>query len=671
MFKIFKAHLLIIFIGVFLTTVLTWPFLTKLNVFYPNFGDYIYGGSILWYNQYAIKTGLILNPQDYFNGFFLYPLPYSLLYSDNTFIPSLIFAPFYWLTNNIIFSVNFFTFLTFVLSFFSSFCAINFFIKNRLASIIGAFIYTFNPLTFSRLPLHLDLLNKYFLPLVFLFAYQFLNSPNVKNAFLFFLFFTLNALSVIYFQLFTIILLPFFALPFFIKQSLARNYFYFAKLIKFSLIGLFFLPILLYFNLPYLEFAQKEMVKRTTEENVIFSAKFADWISSGPDSLVYKNFVKDLEKIRISDYEKKASGQINYAEHTLSLNILPTILFITAVFGFYQLIKQKGKAFEKKLLILSFLVLLLITFILTFGPFSLDFNHLKLPFYYLYQINPFFQGIRVPTRFQFVFYIPFSLFASCGALYLFQKAKKKLSFFLFFVILSLLVIENYHLKNYTEQSALLQKLSSLKTSDLKFLEKKKTLHLPIFIQDYAQETMYFNWAVMTKERIINGSSGYLPYDQIIFLLDLKEDLNENSLKKLTAIDVDYIILHKDLIDENKNFNNLSQIKAVYDKNGILIFNLKESRFRINKCSFDKDFEMNLKTASIKDSNQSFYILILKNKSNCYLSNVYMDRYRKQSFYGNDFYGNKIERAIRFKLPPVIEPYQEIILSEIENNLRVE
>lgn len=62
---------------------------------------------------------------------------------------------------------------------------------------------------------------------------------------------------------------------------------------------------------------------------------------------------------------------------------------------------------------------------------------------------------------------------------------------------------------------------------------------------------------------------------------------------------------------------------------------------------------------------------LKSKSNCYLANIYTDKYKDETFYLNDLYGTKTQRKFYFKLPPIIEPYQEIILSELDNNLRVE
>src|SRR3989344_3055744 len=236
MIKKILPHLLIILISIILTIIFTWPFASKLNSFYYDRGDYQTSGAILSYNAHSIKTGKIFNNNEYFNGFQYYPQPYALIYFDFRLLPSLIYSPFFWITQNFILSVNLTTFLTFVLSFISAFYAINYFVKNIFASIIGATVFAFNPLTFSRFPEHFDLLNKYLIPLVFLFAYKFLRFPNIKNSFLFFLVFTFNAFSAIYFQIFTTVMLIFFTIPFFIYQISKKNLKYFLKIFILSFI---------------------------------------------------------------------------------------------------------------------------------------------------------------------------------------------------------------------------------------------------------------------------------------------------------------------------------------------------------------------------------------------------------------------------------------------------
>jgi hypothetical protein len=177
-----KSFIGIIIIGFLLTVIFTYPFITKLFVHYNDGSDFAVNGFIFAYNYNAILSGKIFNQDKYFNGQQFYPQPYTLAYSDHRFIPSIIFSVPYALTNNLVLSVNILTFLSFVLSFISSFYVINYFVKNKLASIIGAVVFTFNPITFVRFPVHLDLLSKYFLPPMFFFCYQFLKKPQFKSA---------------------------------------------------------------------------------------------------------------------------------------------------------------------------------------------------------------------------------------------------------------------------------------------------------------------------------------------------------------------------------------------------------------------------------------------------------------------------------------------------------
>jgi len=241
MSRLIKEFGFIAILGLIFTVVLTWPFLLNLNHYYRDAGDFPLNGWILWYNQFALRTGRIFHYTGYFNSTQFFPWPFSLAYSDHLFIPSLLFfSPIYWLTRNLILSVNIFSLLTFILSFISSYWCINYLTKHRLASLIGAFIFAFNPSTFVQFPGdwvilnhdtvgwafagHLMTLCKFFLPPLFLFAYLFLKNPNLKNALLFYLFFTLNALSAGYYEVFSIVLLPVFSILFIIATFLREKF---------------------------------------------------------------------------------------------------------------------------------------------------------------------------------------------------------------------------------------------------------------------------------------------------------------------------------------------------------------------------------------------------------------------------------------------------------------
>jgi hypothetical protein len=209
-----KSHLLIICLSIIFTTLFTWPFIIKLSTFYIDSADYSENASKLFYNQSSIKNGTIFSKK-YFDGYQYYPQSYSLVYADTLFFPSIIFAPIYWITNQIIFSVNTLFFICFCLNFIFSYYFLHYFTQNKYASVTGAIIYSFNPEVFSHFPTHLNLLNNYFLPLLFLTCYIFLSKPTLKNSLLFGIVFTLNSLTAIYFEIFSIIILPVFAIPFF------------------------------------------------------------------------------------------------------------------------------------------------------------------------------------------------------------------------------------------------------------------------------------------------------------------------------------------------------------------------------------------------------------------------------------------------------------------------
>lgn len=678
----FKKIFFIIILGFLFTTIITWPFITKLSSYYSDWGDYPLNGWILWYTEQSIVTGRIFNQDQYFQSFQMYPFPYTLAYSDHLFVPSVIFTLIYLPTNNLIFSLNFFMFLTFVFSFISALYFIKFFLgelnknltinhrKNLstviyLASIIGAFIYTFNPLTMIHFSGHLQLMHKYFLPLLFIFAYKYLTQTNVKNAFWFFLFFTLNALSSIYFFIFSIIFLPLFFIPFIIKIVKQKNWEKIFKLLKLSLISLVFLPLLLYFNLPYLYFSQKENVVRSIEENAHFSARLIDWFSPNPNSILYKQFSATMLPSR---NPKEGNGDFNITEHTLTLNYFLYFISLLVLIFIIRNRKQAFKVTQNSPLIQAFLLLLIGTFIITFGPFFMGWNaqngNLKLPYYYLYKLFPILSAIRVPTRAEFIFYIPFSLFMSYFIFLIMKKQKAKNYLILFFAILILLVIENISSNKFSETSYILSNYFSNKPS-LQFLKNKNTVHLPVQLNDIASEVKYLNWQTQTGEKILNGYTGYTPLDwfQLTTPLSLgisKTLIPDSTIKELVALDVDYLIFHKNKGIDFSLRKNLPA-KLVYEDDYVFIEEIPENYRNQFKCS---NGFLDIKIEPILNiiNAHSPLSASVKNIQNCYYPSVGFKRYRKVNFEINN---KKYQTTV--KLPLVLKPNEERIIISYPNS----
>lgn len=631
-------------VAVVLTIILTWPLMPNMASYYPDDGDYPLNGSVLWYGYDSIVTGRIFNQQEYFRGYQFYPQPYSLAFGNNPVASQIFFAPIYFVTSSLPFSVNFYVFLTFVLSFLSAFYLVNYFVKNQWAAMTGAFIFAFNAQSFARFPQHIDVLSKYFLPLLFLFFYQLLEKPKVKNAFLFWLFFTLNALTHTYYAIFSLIFLPIVSLPFLISHIRNKEWGYFVAHAKVSAVGLIFLPLLLYFNLPYLEFSQKEGAKRSISEAAYFSARINDYFAPAQSSFLYGGWVKSLDPHRSP--KDPNTGIFNYEEHSLFIGILATILFFVGLKTFYQ-VKIVGKWF--------FYLLLIVPFALSFGP--------LLPFYYyLYQLLPILQGIRVPSRFELVFLIPFSLIAAFGVKRLFGKWPKS-AIVITIIIFVILTLENFTLKSFDDKSLMLDRVKNLQGFDLK---DKKTLHLPIFsitTEDFGKNTGYFNWVTKTKEKTFNGNTAYLPVDHLSLLEQMSVNLDQKDIERLIVLGVNYIILHRDLT--NRNYPILHK-GLIFSRAGIEIYDLAKLGLSPKNCSFEQDFEVQVDSDTDIETDKVIYFVALKNKSDCFLPGIYEDRYRKI-----DTIIDGQKRVVHLRLPIIINPLEEIVLSEGSGEVRVE
>lgn len=645
--KILKV-LSLILTAIFFTAILTWPLITKLSTYYSDGGDYSLTGWLLWYNYLSITTGRIFNQFAYFNSYQFYPFPLTLAYSEHLLFPSIFFSFIYSFVQKLVLSVNLASFLTFILSFLSSFFVTKYFTKNFYSSIVAAIVYTFNPLTFSHFPGHFQLMNKYFLPLIFLFAFKFFLKPNFKDALLLGLFFSLNALSVVYYEMLTLSILPFIFLPFAIISCKKKNYKYFFKLVKTSVIFFIFVPFILYINIPYLNFSSKESVKRSLGETIFFSAKPTDFISALPHNLIYGNFVKKVV------YRGSPDGKLIYPEHTLFLNIIPFLLFVLGVLYLRRI--KKNYLLSDTLLIFS-----VTTLLLSFGPI---FQDTYLPYFYINNLFHIFDGLRAPSRFLFLFYVPFSILVGYGMLFILNKSAK-FKFFVITVIIFLVVLENINITSYEGTSNILNESLPFKQKyiNLKFLENQSTVHVPTYGSNPEKAIVYLNIDTLTKEKMLNGYSGYFPQDWAILLNEIDDNFNLSTIKKLSSIGIHYVIFHKDQLPDEylENITDITKpyqnIKS-YEDNDLLIINLDNKNLKPSLCNLINDIDINI-TNYAKNHGLNFnshYNIILKNKSDCYLPSILNDRYLDINLVVNK---KNIHQTI--KLPIIIEPFQEFIV----------
>lgn len=366
-----------------------------------------------------------------------------------------------------------------------------------------------------------------------------------------------------------------------------------------------------------------------------------DWLLSTPDSLIYGKISKGLEFLR----NNTQNHAIDYAETTLFPNFIPLILSIFGLFYLsrYRYVKTK---FENKIVLVSFAVLLLMTIALTTKEF----------FSLAYNIFPVLMGIRCPSRFEFISYVPFSLFAAYGAIQLRKFKSVKANILTILIIIPLIIIENIHLNSYSNTSNLLKVLSANKTTYENILHNMYTLHVPVFAFDLDRTGGFLSWSTFTDEKMLNGKSGYMTYDWYKIMTQIDNNLDINNLKKLSALNIKYIVIHKNLLSprlRNMLIKNSGLYKQgnIYEDNNIFIIDLQKLKFHLSTCIPQNDFKF-INTGNIENTYAGRYITVM-NKSDCYFPSISYNRYKQMNL---TYLGKNTIISARF--PLLISPFEK-------------
>lgn len=223
---------------------------------------------------------------------------------------------------------------------------------------------------------------------------------------------------------------------------------------------------------------------------------------------------------------------------------------------------------------------------------------------------------------------------------------------------------------------MLTKVQSLGSSRLGFLKGKVTFHLPVYTS--ADESMvigktsfYTNWLTQTGERMVNGNSGYFPPDIMALTFELNDNFDQTALEKLSLLGVNYVIIHKDLmtsleVDKLSKVSSLISQGKIFDETDVEIIDLSKYNFSTPACILEKDFDIRMGKVADPETEKNSYALVLQNRNDCFLVSVYDDRYRKITVEVDG-----IKRWAQFRLPVLINPHEQMILSEINEELKLQ
>ena len=303
-----------------------------------------------------------------------YPATNTLAYSDHLFAQTLQVFPLFLIISNPLLIQNLYLLSTFIIAAFGMYLLVRFLIKENnkvsiAASMLSGFLYSFSYYHIDHLG-QVPTASIQWIPLSLLYLLKSYRSMKTKDLALFFIFFSLNCMSTMYYGIFL---------------SLAVIIFIFMKvrsavwLKKFILVGIPFIIIIVASLYPYLLFhLENPEVKRTLEESSWRSAHLSDYL------------------VRNAPHDR-----------VLYVGIVPMILAF-----FYLFAKKKHRYW------LFFMITALISMILSLGP---ELYSIRLPYYYLYTYFPIAQSIRVPSRFGIMAIFAFSAVAGLSFYWLISK----------------------------------------------------------------------------------------------------------------------------------------------------------------------------------------------------------------------------------------------------------
>jgi len=578
-------------------------------------GDPLLNSYILWW----VGDKLFHDPLNVFNANIYYPHHNTIAFSDNM-LPLAFFAyPFYLITKNPIFSYNAILLISFVINAYAIFLLAYKLTNNSFSGIISGLIFSFSSYKMMHIS-HIQLLASMWIPLYFLYLHKFLENNKFKDSIFFAFFFLLQALSSVYYGLFSISILIF-ILPLFLFIFKRINIDSLLKLI----LPLFIAGLILFLlSIPYMENFKKFHFKRP----LFYGAELQNYLAPLPQNIIFGKLLSNFgthEKylfpgfialaLAIFSLIEEKNNHIYYRKNNkIWLKLIPLIkkflLFFTIANLFFIVLIILSKElsigfnlFKHPLRVLCIVVLnlfiimlsclvykvsrnvkeikdkikllyLCITILALFFSFGKGFGFMgnykseKLfPFNLFYNYVMGFAGIREPSRYAVFVLFGIAILAGLGSAKLFERFKNisakyaLAALILFFINLEYLSIPLRSIAIPVSSKDIPPIYTWLK--NLK--EDAIILEYPFFPEIH-KESIYMYLAIYHKKKIVNGYSGFIPCSADFLRENFNNFPNIKTLEMLKELKVNYVIIHLKMFpNEKAAAQAMRKIEKIFDE----------------------------------------------------------------------------------------------------------
>ncbi|HEX5506689.1 MAG TPA: hypothetical protein VFW96_28995 [Thermomicrobiales bacterium] len=365
------------------TVAMTWPLALEVDRATPPTGDALYQVWIARWVQHALVT----DPLHLYDANIFYPHQHTLTYSDSDVPAALAAAPLFWLTGNALTANNLLVLATFVVAATGMYALVARLTGNRAAAFLAGLAYAFLPYRYAHLQ-HLNQLGHAWTPWVLLAFALLIERPGWRTALAFALLLTVQVLMSFYlaFQIAGALAVAL-AVALVADPRARRRRFLVALAAACGLAAVLVLPV----ALPYLGSGHRDTLERTLQEAERWSASPRSFFKAAAGNRVW-GFGWIFEKGNREDaifpgglaLAGAAAGLLGWRRRP---PWTATLLLIGAA-----------------------------GFVLAFGPTlrGRQGGTLPLPYRFLFEHLPFFDGMRVPARFGVLFDFAVVALAGCG-----------------------------------------------------------------------------------------------------------------------------------------------------------------------------------------------------------------------------------------------------------------
>ncbi len=478
-----------------------------------------------WDIWFAQKVVLQHNASFFFSNINYYPQGVSLVYHPFSFYNLFLALPLASFFNPV-FVYNLLILMTFFLAGIGGFILVRYFTKNSYASLIGGFIFAFNPTHFAHACHHMEIASIQFIPFFVLFFIKSIRDGTKRDLFLATLFFFLNGACSWYHFIFSIY---FIALSYFYLAYSRKQLFMKEVLLKISIIIasslVIFSPWILKLILEGL--ANPEIARHGGHNS--FVADFLGFFVPHPFHFLARfKIIQVINNVFTgNDWEKSVYLGI--------VNIL--IVF----FSFKAIKLNSGKFF---LGFIAFCIFSMGQFLHIAGKTT----PVILPFALISQV-PFLSATRVASRFMVYGYLFWAVIVAYSLKYLFEAHKRSTNRNIVAVVFGLLIfLDFYSISTSLTPCYMPSCYASIPRENKIF----GILDLPIGAREGNRYMMYqtFHGFPLVASEIDRRKR-----DKLIDELDF-DDLDVQK-KQLRENNVKYIVIHKKLVTQSNNINLLS------------------------------------------------------------------------------------------------------------------